>query len=1318
MAPHQCESYMKTILTDKNFSPQSFLKSGFGDFLLQILSYLQEFNKEQETGFFKRAKYVDTKSLLKSLRVVLQAANASTYRPELLKQLDQIFCTLLHPKTATAYRDEAVDIFFLIISFVPEENLTYLANSFTLLVPHLIAAQQVEVDVFERNLYSKYKQIIDPAAPKPTLEEASKSLENVLAFIYKNWNSRTKLCVNLLFNSILKVVYKGSLDKRQIDTFQYGFSQLPLTFHHNIIKFLLDLVNNEMNLRPLLETKEQVIIVINMLSMVSTHNDIDEFITTFRLLQSLLTSLEYFKRIIEADDKAILEILNITATIITVNSGKRGYVDSPLLTVFYDFFNSLLEAALCICNLDTSLMFIQKAILNHEDDILFNAYFTVSTFRWMINKNDRRPELWKFMTKLLTETKINAAATSFFAQYLVARAVPEIFKINKAEALQLSQSFVVRNKRNRQESRYDFIAENIQTIFDAPHEFVRTLLSQAWEDLKSEEKVLKNVYIQPLDIKDGEDLVDEIVFFHSQFHFYPTLQFDVQKQHAFAPIYTISSLMADMMLFPPGISFDTTVPFAVCGNFLFDSIFNQTNSVIAYAAFNDLSRILNLNEMKAYLSDKSLSQWYAALILMLSSADQKKRTKAFKEAQITLQHSFTGATILQPFMMAMIEDGYVPLDSPEFSFLCSFPMLSINFDIPKDFKNSIYSIIKKKPDAYIDVEKRLERPVGNLRDRSINFISAMHEKRSNELDGSPTWDLLIPTYSALIADEIIQEKPNKDIIFKFLMFFTNAIKNKRSEAILSIRSLLMYRKELVEMIPDELSKFVTELTNETISIKPSDDPVWTFGMIRLLCDVFISTSSIMKTGEAYTSYIKFLFAGISKKKESGYPQEVQTIMKNVLDILAKQYCRYPSPTTPQFMTNTSHFRGDKMKYFTLNGAVTETCTKDDGVFVANQFPSGQYTWSFTPLQENLLHNQDAEEINTPLTPKAKENIIPTYKTPKQGEFSKMMDTIVDSYQSDFKDDFEFDEIVENDGFNSIMNKIDEEYSTMKSNKPKNLNAKFPRPEVKIYNLTSSVFVATGRVRVDHLDKLKCVKTEGRALDVLEKANSNSIKLGTKFGVLFVGQDCADQNQILQIQLEQTTPHFHEFITGLGWPIELQKHIGYLGGLDTKNAKNGRTSIYYTDSMHEMMFHIGPIIPNDPNDPQQIYKKRHIGNDHVHIVWCAGNKDYNTSTITSQFNQAHIVIYPLQTALFRVDVFWRQELDWFGPLRHSTVVNKRALPSLVRETAENAMITFYQKQSAFAHPSTDVAGHIKNISQNFIVDSPKTYDPLINLMVMD
>jgi len=50
------------------------------------------------------------------------------------------------------------------------------------------------------------------------------------------------------------------------------------------------------------------------------------------------------------------------------------------------------------------------------------------------------------------------------------------------------------------------------------------------------------------------------------------------------------------------------------------------------------------------------------------------------------------------------------------------------------------------------------------------------------------------------------------------------------------------------------------------------------------------------------------------------------------------------------------------------------------------------------------------------------------------------------------------------------------------------------------------------------------------------------------------------------------------------------------------------------------------------------QKRHVGNDNVHVVWSNHKRDYSPTTITSQFNDAHIVVYPLPNGLFRIQIF--------------------------------------------------------------------------------
>lgn len=58
----------------------------------------------------------------------------------------------------------------------------------------------------------------------------------------------------------------------------------------------------------------------------------------------------------------------------------------------------------------------------------------------------------------------------------------------------------------------------------------------------------------------------------------------------------------------------------------------------------------------------------------------------------------------------------------------------------------------------------------------------------------------------------------------------------------------------------------------------------------------------------------------------------------------------------------------------------------------------------------------------------------------------------------------------------------------------------------------------------------------------------------------------------------------------------------MGGLDPF-LSTGKVAPYHATYNYECMFHVPTMMPNNYKDPQQIHKKRHVGNDHVHIVGC-------------------------------------------------------------------------------------------------------------------
>ena len=67
------------------------------------------------------------------------------------------------------------------------------------------------------------------------------------------------------------------------------------------------------------------------------------------------------------------------------------------------------------------------------------------------------------------------------------------------------------------------------------------------------------------------------------------------------------------------------------------------------------------------------------------------------------------------------------------------------------------------------------------------------------------------------------------------------------------------------------------------------------------------------------------------------------------------------------------------------------------------------------------------------------------------------------------------------------------------------------------------------------------------------------------------------------------------------------------------------------------------MPTNATDDQQIHKKRHVGNDIVHIVYSEHTKDYHPETITTQFNDAHVIVYPLANGLYRIQVYRKENV---------------------------------------------------------------------------
>ncbi|CAK4523009.1 unnamed protein product [Aphanomyces euteiches] len=230
-----------------------------------------------------------------------------------------------------------------------------------------------------------------------------------------------------------------------------------------------------------------------------------------------------------------------------------------------------------------------------------------------------------------------------------------------------------------------------------------------------------------------------------------------------------------------------------------------------------------------------------------------------------------------------------------------------------------------------------------------------------------------------------------------------------------------------------------------------------------------------------------------------------------------------------------------------------------------------------------------------------------------------------------------------------------------------------------------------------------VKLE-RSLKHLDKAPSRETM---KIGVVYVGANQSTQQEIFSNTKGST--EYQHFLADLGWEIELATHRGFVGGLDAnpKSLSNGTKTIYYSTSTSELIFHVVTMMPTKESDPQQIDKKRHVGNDYVHIVWSDNFRAYNQTTITSNFNFVQVVIYPLKhpsyDGLYLIEILTKPNVPLFGPLMTGMIVSRANLPDLIRQTVMNANRVCRQQTQWYMAPYTTRRKLIEEVVERYATD---------------
>ncbi|XP_063605738.1 rap1 GTPase-activating protein 1-like isoform X4 [Penaeus indicus] len=161
----------------------------------------------------------------------------------------------------------------------------------------------------------------------------------------------------------------------------------------------------------------------------------------------------------------------------------------------------------------------------------------------------------------------------------------------------------------------------------------------------------------------------------------------------------------------------------------------------------------------------------------------------------------------------------------------------------------------------------------------------------------------------------------------------------------------------------------------------------------------------------------------------------------------------------------------------------------------------------------------------------------------------------------------------------------------------------------------------------------------------------------KFGLIYQRAGQTTEEQLFGNKTHSAA--FEEFLSLMGQRVKLRDHEGFKGGLDTLYGQTGEESVYEVFREKEIMFHVSTLLPYTENDPQQLQRKRHIGNDIVAIVFQEGNTPFAPDMIASHFLHAYIVVQPIDPCTpntsYRVSVTARSDVPFFGPTLPSSGV---------------------------------------------------------------
>ncbi|KAK9520913.1 hypothetical protein VZT92_020771 [Zoarces viviparus] len=240
--------------------------------------------------------------------------------------------------------------------------------------------------------------------------------------------------------------------------------------------------------------------------------------------------------------------------------------------------------------------------------------------------------------------------------------------------------------------------------------------------------------------------------------------------------------------------------------------------------------------------------------------------------------------------------------------------------------------------------------------------------------------------------------------------------------------------------------------------------------------------------------------------------------------------------------------------------------------------------------------------------------------------------------------------------------------------------------------------------------LRLALSTPKVTEQLLKLDEQGLSQKHKVGVLLcrAGQSTEEE----MYNNEEASPAFSAFLELLGEQVLLKGFTKYAAQLDTKTDSTGTHSLYTTYQGYEVMFHVSTMLPYMPNNPQQLLRKRHIGNDIVTIIFQEpGALPFTPQNIRSHFQHVFVIVRVhnpcSEGTCYSVAVTRMKDVPPFGPPIPSGVTfrDPETFRNFLLAKVINAETAAHKSEKFHTMATRTRQEYLRDLAENYVSSTP-------------